>query len=150
PLQDPALPCHHRLDVRGVGEHGDHDVRPFGHLPSAPRHGGALPPQRLRLLRAPVVDDQLVAGGQEVPGHRPAHDAQPDESDALRHLRPPSPAPVSTLSPPPSGRSRAAPGSGAATPSNPSLRTGRSPLLASAGSHARLSSVVPPAGTYSR
>src|SRR5439155_10790498 len=51
------------------------------------RRFGATLEVRLRQLGSHVVDDEGVAGLDEVQGHRPAHVAEPAESDAHSDLR---------------------------------------------------------------
>jgi hypothetical protein len=77
----------HGLDVRGVGQHGDHDVRTADRV--ADPVGGPPPGlhQPLDRLRGPVVPGHLEPRADQVGGHGPAHDAQSDEAHG-RHVMP--------------------------------------------------------------
>src|SRR5829696_3633202 len=84
-----ALPGHYGFNVRRVGEHGDDDVAHLSHLHRASGGGGVpLLRQFLRLLRAAVVQNELVSRLHQVLRHRPAHDPESYESDLLCHVAP--------------------------------------------------------------
>src|SRR5215207_342340 len=88
-FEGAALPDHHSLNVRRVGEHGDDDVARLSHLPRAPCGGRvSFLCQFLRLLRAAVVQDQLVARLHQVLRHRPAHDPKSYKTYRVTHDAP--------------------------------------------------------------
>ena len=65
-----------------VADAGEDDLGAVGRLARASRRRrrrGALDPGLAPCSRRPVVDRHLVALAREVPGHRKAHHAQPDE-----------------------------------------------------------------------
>jgi hypothetical protein len=83
---DAALARDHLLrlvrgldDQDGAVDRGRHRFGVAGEL-------GALGAHRRGLALVDVVHDQLVAGLCEIERHRPAHGAEPDESDLAGHV----------------------------------------------------------------
>jgi hypothetical protein len=66
--------------VRGVGNHGDDDVRAFGHRLARCALDRSLRDQRLRGGLV-VMNIELMAGRAQMRRHRSPHDAQTDETD---------------------------------------------------------------------
>ena len=62
-----------------VGEGSEDDVDGGGEIGGALRDGRAACCEGLRLLAAPVVDDEVVAGVEEALCDRAAHVAEPDQ-----------------------------------------------------------------------
>jgi hypothetical protein len=88
--EDPVLARHQGVHGGAVGQHRDRRVRPSRRVGRAGRAAGSGCLQRRDRLRAAVGDDDLVAGGEQVLGHRPAHQPEPDEGDPAH----PSPSQV--------------------------------------------------------
>ena len=87
PGDDAVLPEYDGLDVRRVGEHGDHDIGALGDLAGGARRLGTLAGELLDRLRAAVVHDDGEAGANEAHRHGLAHDSEADEPDAVaRHF----------------------------------------------------------------
>ena len=74
------------LDGRVVGQHRDHDV---GSARVGRRGGrrGTGGHEVVSALRRTVPDGEIEAGLQQICGHRPAHVAEPDETDSHDSLR---------------------------------------------------------------
>ena len=104
-LGDAVRAEQHGFDMRRVRHHQDDDVGLGGDLAARPAGDGTGIEQFLR-QGAGAVQEQRVAGGLQVPRHRPPHDAEPDESD-LAHAVSPLPGAGPALSPPIAARMRA-------------------------------------------
>ena len=123
--EHPVLAAEHRGDVGRVGQHGGDHVGGGGRFGDAGRAAAPGGHQGVDLGRAAVVAGDVVAGLDQVAGHRAAHDAQPDEGDgghdalpsrdlpALRPaLLPSGPPPLPPWpAPPPPGPARRSRGS---------------------------------------
>ena len=85
-----GVPEGESLDVRRVGQHGDHHVTVPRGLRRARRAAATGLDQPVDLAARPVVAHHVEPGLDQVRGHRAAHDAQADEADrAHRHPRSP-------------------------------------------------------------
>ena len=73
----------HLLDVRRVGQHRDRDVARLGHGGRALGPGGTGVDELVDGAIRARIHGEREAGGEQVPRHRLAHDAQADEPDAL-------------------------------------------------------------------
>src|SRR5207253_776152 len=75
------------LNIRRIADHRDDDVRSSGDGGRACGFGGPFGDKGLDAGAAAVPDGELIAGTQEVAGHRPPHDAQAYEAYAISHGR---------------------------------------------------------------
>ena len=81
PFDEAVLAKRHGFRRGVVGEHGDGDFGVSGGCGGAWRDGGAERVERLRRPFAPVPDDELMAGFEEIMRHRRAHGAEAEECD---------------------------------------------------------------------
>src|SRR5205807_3779548 len=81
-VHDALFAEQHRLDLRTVDHHGDHDLGPRGRLRGrGGDRGTVLGRPRVGGRPGAVVDDEIVAGANQVGGHPRAHDPEADEAD---------------------------------------------------------------------
>ena len=78
---DAVLAEQHLLDVGRVGHHHEDDVGALAPLRGRVAARVALSAIERRRHLAVRVDEELVAGVDQVAGHRRAHDAEADEAD---------------------------------------------------------------------
>ena len=71
--EDPVLAARDRLDVRGVGHHRDDDVGPRDGARDIVRAPTTRIDERLDSIGGAVVADHVVAGLDQVGGHRGTH-----------------------------------------------------------------------------
>ena len=80
---DAALVEVHLLDIGGVAQHGEDDVRLRGGLAGRGRPHGTPGDERVRLGLGAVVDRKAIAGIQKVARNGGAHDAGANEGNAV-------------------------------------------------------------------
>ncbi len=78
---DAVLAERDALDVRAVGDHRDDHLGALDGLGDGRGAPAALLDELVECGLAVVAADDVVAGGDEVPGHGGTHDAEPDERD---------------------------------------------------------------------
>ena len=86
PLDDAAFAHDHRLGLVGGLDDQDRAIDRRRHRLGVAGKLGALGAHGRGLALVDVVDHQLVAGLREIERHRPAHGAEPDESDLAGHV----------------------------------------------------------------
>ena len=82
PVEQAVLAKQDRLDLTRTRQAGEHDVAAFGRVPCGVGPAGASGDKFRARLRPNVVHDQVVAGGEHVAAHRPAHLPEADEPDS--------------------------------------------------------------------
>ncbi len=81
-MQDPVLVEDHRLERRIIGEHGDHNIAARGCLARTLRDAGTACCKLLRAGACAVVDNQFMAGLEQLSGHRCTHSAKPNKPNS--------------------------------------------------------------------